>query len=283
MGEEILSYPYPELPHQTVEALGIKTSYTFAGDPDLPLIVLLHGMSNSGDAYREVMHELADSFWLIAPDLPGFGQSGDTEPYTLSHLVEWFASFKDALDLPQMMLLGHSFGGAIVTNYTLFYPADVIRLLLVAPAVFAGELFPDLLKRLAISLGLVDLGTSLSQLPVISDSQSGRPFYDPDNIDESVWSRRSTAFRQSRASDSVLKALAFQNIKSQLHTIEQPVCIIWGEEDPVLPVTQAVQLGEELPNSQVIIYEKCGHMPFLEKQEEFLTTARAFFGAERLT
>jgi abhydrolase domain-containing protein 6 len=280
LGGCALPYPYSELPRQEVEALDIRTSYTYAGDPDLPLVVLLHGMSSSCDAYREVMHELADTFYLIAPDLPGFGQSEDTEPYTLPHLVEWLASFKKTLRLPKMMLVGHSFGGTLATNYTLFYPEDVTRLLLLDPAVLAGELFPDYFKRLGIALGLVDLGNSLSQLPIISESQSGRPFYDPDSIDKSVWPRRSVAFRQSRASGSVLKALAFQNLKPQLHKIEQPVCIIWGKEDPVLPVDQAQEIANELPNSQVFVWEECGHMPFLEKQEEFLKIARAFLGAE---
>jgi pimeloyl-ACP methyl ester carboxylesterase len=275
-----LPYPYPKLPSKEIEALGIKTSFTYAGNSDLPLIVLLHGMSNSSDAYREIMHELSDEFWMIAPDLPGFGQSEDTEPYTLPHLVEWLASFKTVLNLPPMIVLGHSFGGALATNYTLFYPADVTRLLLIAPAILASELFPDYLKRLGISLGLVDLGASLSQLPLISDSQSERPFFDPDSIDESVWPRRALAFKQSRASGSVLKALAFQNKKPQLHNIKQPVCIIWGQEDPVLPVAQAVEIAGELPNAQVLLFDNCGHMPFLEKQAEFISAARPFLGEE---
>lgn len=272
-----MPYPYPELPRQEVEALGIKTSYIYAGRPGSPLILLLHGMTSSGDAYREVMHELADEFWLVAPDLPGFGQSENTEPYSLPHLVEWLASFRAALDLPQMMLVGHSFGGALATSFTLFYPEDVSRLLLVAPAILAGDRIPDTLKKMAISLGLVDLGSSLSQLQVSLTQQSGRAFYDPDSIDESVWQRRITAFSDARASGDVIKALAFQNMEPQLSEVKQPVCIIWGENDPVLPVAQAQRIARALPDARLVIWDECGHIPYLEKQEAFLATARVFF------
>lgn len=271
-----MPYPYPELPRDEVEALGIKTSYVYAGQSDSPLVVLLHGMTSSGDTYREVMHELADSFWLIAPDLPGFGQSEDTDPYTLPHLVEWLASFKEALNLPEMSLVGHSFGGSIATSYTAFYPEEVQRLLLAAPAILAGNMFPDYLKKLSISLGLVDLASTLSQTPALHGYQSERAFYDPDLLDDSVWPRRLVAFSQARASAEVLKTLAFQNMEPQLQKIHQPVCITWGKDDPVLPAVQAERIARALPKAQVNIWEACGHVPFLEKQKEFIDTARSF-------
>ena len=107
-------------------------------------VILLHGMSASADVYREVMHELADEFWLIAPDIPGFGRSENSDPYTLSHLVEWLASFQEKLNFSQIMLAGHSFGGALATYFTASYPQAVERLLLIAPAVYAGDLLPGL-------------------------------------------------------------------------------------------------------------------------------------------
>lgn len=277
-----MAYPYAELLHYEVNALGIRTAYTAAGQPGAPLVVLLHGMSASSDVYRELMHELADEFWLIAPDIPGFGHSEDTEPYTLAHLVEWLASFREELDLPAMMLVGHSFGGAVAANFAISYPHDVSRLLLVAPAILAAELLPDFLKRLGISIGLVDLASSLSQTPMLQESQSGRPFYDPDTIHGSVWQRRLDAFSQARATGSVLKALAFHSFVPELSGIRQPVCIVWGKDDPVLPAAQAQQIARELPDARVVIWEQCGHLPFLEKQEEFLAIARAFFHAQEV-
>lgn len=272
-----MPYPYSELPRREVDALGIKTSYYSAGQPARPLVVLLHGMTSSADVYRELMHELADEYWLVAPDIPGFGHSDETEPFVLPHLVEWLASFREALELPEMILVGHSFGGALAASYTIQYGKDVSRLLLVAPAILAADRYPDFIKRLGITLGLADLSGALSQSPQLLRSQSGRAFYDPDSIHESVWPRRMQYAEQSRASGDVLKALAFQDMKPQLRQIHQPVCIIWGENDPVIPSIQAEEIAEELPDSRTIIWNECGHLPFLEKQAFFVAAARAFF------
>ena len=83
------NYPYPELPRTFVDALGIRTAYSAAGAAGGRPVVLLHGMSTSADSFRETMHELAGTFWLLAPDIPGFGYSDNTDPYTVPHLSVW--------------------------------------------------------------------------------------------------------------------------------------------------------------------------------------------------
>ncbi|MFN2135620.1 MAG: alpha/beta fold hydrolase [Candidatus Promineifilaceae bacterium] len=280
---EVSGYPYAPLPRQEVDALGISTSYTSAGNQDQPLVVLLHGMSASADAYRETMHELANDFWLIAPDLPGYGFSGDTLPYTLTHLVEWLAAFRDALELPPMRLVGHSFGGALAARYCLAYPEDVIRLMLVAPAVKAGTLLPDFLKRVGLTLGLVELGEKVSEAMPLTIELVSRSIYDPEGIEQSVWPRRMKEYEMERADGDVLKALAFLDMGESLKRISQPTLIVWGADDPVLPVAHAQQIAASIPNAQLVIWDRCGHLPFLEKPVEFQQVARAFLSGKELT
>ncbi len=154
---------FPPFPPQYVDALGIHTAYYTAGTPNADPIVMLHGMTSSADAFREMMHAMDDQFWLIVPDIPGFGLSETTTPFTLPHLVEWLAAFCDVLDLPPIMLGGHSFGGALATSFALAYPEDIRRLLLVAPALLGAAEIPDLLKRIGVNSGLLELGTAVSQ------------------------------------------------------------------------------------------------------------------------
>ncbi|HEX6385044.1 MAG TPA: alpha/beta fold hydrolase [Anaerolineae bacterium] len=274
-------YPYPELPRYFADALGIRTAYYAAGTPNGRPVVFLHGMSTSADSFRETMHELADAFWLLAPDIPGFGYSGNTEPYTMPHLVEWLAGFRQALDLPPMALVGHSFGGILAVTFALSYPEDVTRLLLVAPAILSHQNYPALLKKMAASLRLLELGSAVSQSPPLVNRQIRVPFHDPDAQHESVWQRRLDDYQQARASASVLKSTAFHDLRPRLGRLRPPVCIVWGENDPVVPMSDADVLAEMIPDVQVYKLARCGHAPMLERQKTFQEIARQFLVNDR--
>jgi pimeloyl-ACP methyl ester carboxylesterase len=275
------NYPYPEMPRAFVNVLGIETAYYEMGAGNGRPVLLLHGMSTSADSFRETMHELAGDFWLIAPDIPGFGYSAQAQPYTMPHLVEWLAAFRSALDLPPAALFGHSFGGTLATEFALSYPGDVTNLFLVAPALLRAESYPHLVKKVGFALGMIDLGMAISQSSVWVKRQIKAPFYAPEKQDESVWERRLKDYELARASADVIKATAFNHMRSRLPRLRHPTCLVWGENDPVVPVADADQLVAVMPNvQQVHKLAECGHAPILEQQEQVQTLARQFLGDE---
>ncbi|MBE2201594.1 MAG: alpha/beta hydrolase [Anaerolinea sp.] len=267
---------YPEHPRYFVDALGVRTGYYAAGAPNGRPALLLHGMSTSADSFRETMHALAAEHWLIAPDIPGFGYSQHTRPYTMNHLVEWLAALQHALDLPPLLLVGHSFGSTIATSFTLSYPQQVTRLLLLAPALLSAAAYPDVMKKLGVSLGLIDLGTAVSQSRAWLNRQIRAPFYDPDKQDPSLWQRRLHDYQLARASADVLKMLAFYDAPPLLPQLTHPVCIVFGDNDPVVPPADGDKLLALLPQAQLHRLPQCGHAPMLEQQEAFQTIAREF-------
>lgn len=277
------NYPYEELPRFFVDALGVRTGYYEVGRGNGRPIIMLHGMSTSADSFREALHELAGELWLIAPDIPGFGYSENTEPYTMPHLVEWLAAFRAALDLPPVSLVGHSFGGTLSGGFAVTYPDDVTRLLLVAPALLRAESYPNWLKKIGFGLRLVELGSVASQSKFWLKRQIRVPFYDADKQDESVWARRLQDYALSRASSSVLRATAFYETRPFLGQITQPACLLWGEDDPVVPVAEADMLAELMPNVQEIHkLVECGHVLPLEHQETFQEITRRFLGNSKV-
>lgn len=261
--------PYPELPRHTVDALGIETSYYTAGRPDREAVVLLHGMSTSGDSFRELMHALARDHYLIAPDLPGFGYSENTAPYVIPHLVEWLAAFFEALELHPAHVIGHSFSGLLAPSFALSYPQDVRSLTLLAPAILITESYPDWVLRLSksgISESVLGIGVNASR--VLIQRHVRTPFYDPARMDDSVWERRLGDYERARASAAVLRAVALYDIRPRLAQLSQPTCIIWGSQDSVVNPAGASRLGKMLPNAEVHLLDACGHVPQIEQQAQ---------------
>ncbi|MDX1664592.1 MAG: alpha/beta fold hydrolase [Candidatus Promineifilaceae bacterium] len=279
-----VSVDYLPLPRSTVETLGIATSYYEAGVPTGTPLILLHGMSASADSFRELMHELADDYWLLAPDIPGFGRSGDLAPYTFARLVEWLAAFVEALDLPPAHLVGHSFGGALSVSFARAVPERARRLILLAPSVLQARKFPPWMRSFGetvLAEKVLELGVSLSRLWL--DRQIRAAFHEPERFPDSLWERRIKDYEMARASAAVLKASAVHDMLSELAAITHPTCIIWGESDPVLEPADALTLAkamQEAPTS-VHMLAACGHIPHIEQQDAVVHFMRDFLAQDR--
>ena len=269
-------FELPELPRRSIDALGIHTNYYVAGEGNGRNVLLLHGMTSSGDAYRELMVGLSDIYHLVAPDIPGFGFSESTIPYTMNHLVEWLAAFFDALELRKCLLIAHSFGGVLATHFALAYPEDVSRMVLIAPALLTMQNVPDFLIRAGVSLGLADLGTTITQSRVVVPYQVKSAFYQPENQPDSVWERRMRDYENARASANVLKAIAYQESLVDLSQLTHPVCLIWGADDQVVPFRNSETLLSLLPNAELHMVSECGHVPVQEQTAVVLTKTAEF-------
>ncbi|MES9834486.1 MAG: alpha/beta hydrolase [Candidatus Thiodiazotropha sp. DIVDIV] len=103
--------------------------YREAGDPAKPVLVLLHGFPTSSHMYREVLQGLSDSYYLIAPDYPGFGNSSfpspDTFAYTFDHLAEIMGQFLEQRGLKRYSLMIQDYGAPIGFRIARAHPERV--------------------------------------------------------------------------------------------------------------------------------------------------------------
>lgn len=273
------------LARKTVETLAIRTSYYEVGRGRSRPLLLLHGMSSSGDSFRELMLELGHGLWMIAPDIPGFGYSDNTSPYIFPHLVEWLASFVTALGVRPVHLAGHSFGGALAVTFALAYPNDVKDLTLMAPSVLRPGKYPEWLRsfsKSSVAEKVLEVGVTASR--VLIQRQIRSAFYDPTRFDETLWQRRLRDYELARASAAVLRASAMHDIHSALEGLQQPSCLIWGKQDPVLDPKDAERLSALMPASRTRLHmlEECGHVPQIERQAEVVRIVRGFISEDGL-
>lgn len=262
---------------------GVETYFYQAGSPVAEPLLLLHGMSSSADSFRELLVELSHRYWAIAPDIPGFGFSGDTDPYTFPQLVEWLHAFLAELGVDTVHLVGHSFGGALAVSYALAVPEQARTLILLAPSVLRPGKYPQWLRKLAqnsLTERVLELGVSASRLML--QRQMRAAFYDASRFAPSLWERRRRDYDRARASAAVLRASALHDIRADLHRIQQPSCIIWGQEDPVLTPHDAFLLNELMPESHTYLHllPECGHIPHIEQQEQVTAIITEFLESQ---
>lgn len=263
-----------ELPYRQVDALGIETNYHYAGSAAEHPLLLLHGTSTSGDSFRELMYGLADQYFLVAPDIPGFGFSDNTDPYTLDHLIEWLASFIDQLQLESLTMVGHSFGGVLASAYSLSYPEDVSKLVLLSPALLVGQKIPPIAKSPGTARRVAGAGIALSRM--LMERLIRIQFHEPERMEEGVWDRRRADYSRARASAAAVSTVATVDLTPRLANIDQPTLVIWGRDDPILAASQAARLEYYMKNIRIQMLDSCGHVPMIEQSEEVIRISRDF-------
>ena len=105
---------------------GLKVFYREAGDPKNPAMVLLHGFPSSSHMYRNLMAELADKFYLIAPDYPGFGNTDAPSPdkfsYTFDKLSEVVEKLLVSLGVKKFTMFIQDYGSPVGFRIAVRHP-----------------------------------------------------------------------------------------------------------------------------------------------------------------
>jgi pimeloyl-ACP methyl ester carboxylesterase len=115
--------------YRNIDVGGVRIFYREAGQPDAPVLLLLHGFPTSSHMYRELIPALADRYRAIAPDLPGFGFSDAPDrgsfKYTFDHLAEVIDRFTEVLGLNRYALYVFDYGAPIGFRLALRHPDRV--------------------------------------------------------------------------------------------------------------------------------------------------------------
>jgi pimeloyl-ACP methyl ester carboxylesterase len=244
-------------------------------------LVLIHGFGGSTYNWRKVMPLLAADFDVIALDLNGFGYTErpeDDAQYKLAGQVGLVKRLLDALGVDRATVVGHSYGAGVALGMATRYPERVTSVVLVGGGILreAAEGFPLLpplrpVVSVFVQLFVLTEGTVRD---LLYDAFADDTLVTEEDVQENLARLRVEGMNRA------LRGLTTQATDVlTLHPadIHQPVLLIWGREDRVVPISVGERLADELPDARLVVFEAIGHVPIEEIPAEVVAEIRDFF------
>ena len=262
------------LEHGYAEGDGIRLHYVRAGSG--PLILFLHGNPRSWALWRAQLAEFGRDHLAVAPDLRGWGRSGQpeaVEAYAMPHLLRDLQGLLSHLGRKRCILVGHDWGGYLAWVFAAAFPSRVERLVIVNgphPAVFLREVATNP-KQIAAS----QYERAYHAPGAVCEGGCKLYLADPIKVPASVEGGRdlltlelATHFFAGLDVEPATPSLA----------VRVPTLVIWGMQDPYLLPGLLDGLDDHVPDLTILRVPDAGHW-VVEEQPELVSQAiRRFIG-----
>lgn len=249
---------------ETREVSGCRISLKRGGSGRT--LLYLHG-ADGASRVEGFMEELASEYEVLVPEHPGFGES-QTPPWLddIHDLAYFYLELMDQLDLRDALLVGASLGGWLALEIAVRNSSRICGMSLLAPS------------------GIHVAGLPKGDIFLWSPEDRLRNLFHDPSIAARLLSVAPTAEEIDRTTRNhfTFARLAWEPrlfdpaLHKWLHRIKRPVQIIWGANDKLLPVGYAAEYGRRITGARVDIVPACGHLPHVEKPQEFLRLFREF-------
>lgn len=247
-----------------------------------PPVLLLHGLLVTSHSFTRLIPELARDRRVLAPDLPGCGDSDRPPPVLCAgYSPRWQAAalleLLDQLGLAEVDVVGHSWGGAIAVCLADAAPERVRRLALVDPTLMpmaipiegrlarVPRLGPYVFKNMYRRNELRRyLGRAFSSEHLVSEADV-----------DLYWDRLAREGGREAAHAMLMQLTSRDTMAAMLprmRAITAPTLVVWGERDAIVPLEQATMITDAIAGARLRWLPGCGHTP-AEEQPEALAAA----------
>lgn len=253
---------------------GLRLRVAEAGNG--PALLLVHGLTASHAVWEPTLAAFADRWRVIALDLPGHGESDKPDaPYTVDFFAGMVRSLARELGVRDAAVAGSSLGGQVALELAAWYPTFTRALILAAPAVGYSAAMRPVGQALQMLSGPRVLRASLTQFFQQNFRDRTRIGHVTRRriLEERLAAPDFHAFARAvaRSLGGVLTADA-----QPLERVTQPVLVVWGREDRLVPLKRSERLLRRLPHARLHVLDQCGHLPMLEQPAAFNRAVEGF-------
>ncbi len=244
-------------------------------------IVLIHGTSSSLHTFDKWADNLKIKKRIVRMDLPGFGLTGPfpNRDYSIDNYVIFIEHFLSLKGIKKCILAGNSLGGQIAWQFTVKNPEMVDKLILIDAAGYPLES-----KSIPIAFRFARIPVLNKLLIFITPRFMVRSsvedvYADKTKVSESLVDRYfELTLREGNRQALVDRMMLWMDTSAinLIKNIKHPTLVLWGEQDLLIPTSQAYRFHDDLPNDTLIILKHSGHVPMEENPQESLDALLTF-------
>jgi len=235
-------------------------------------LVLIHGLGASSERWEKVIPLFAKHFRVIIPDLIGFGYSDKPlADYTMEFFSSFLENFFTATNIQHPTLIGSSLGGQIAAEYTVVNPQNVEKLILVSPSGVMKKSTPALDAYIMAAL-YPNEQNAKNAFELMENSEK--------HIDEKIINGFVERMKLPNAKLAFMSTLlGLKNAKvitTKLQSMTTPTLIIWGANDPVIPIQHADEFVASIKDCRFLRMDNCAHTPYVQDPNSFVSLVLEF-------
>ncbi len=278
------------LAYRTVTVDGLKIFYRTAGDPKKPAVLLLHGFPTSSHMFRDLIPPLADRYYVVAPDLPGFGHTDapdrKTFKYSFEHLADVIDRFTEVLKLNRYAIYVFDYGAPVGFRLALRHPERISAIISQNGNAYLEGLSegwnpiqnywkdPSPENRAALRAFLK---------PETTQWQYTHGVTDPERLSPDAWTLDSALLARPGNDEIQLDLFGdyqsnialYPKFQEYIRTKLPPLLAVWGKNDPFFLPPGAQAFKRDNPNAEVHLLET-GHFALESHASEIATIIRDF-------
>ncbi len=235
---------------------GIKINYEEINPKGKESIIYLHGWGQNIEMMKPIANPFTKTHHILIIDLPGFGNSEEPKTvWSLDDYVEMIHALVEKLDLKDITIIGHSFGGKLALIYAMKY--NIERLVLLASP------YKKSTKELSTKQKILK---GLKKVPVLNKLANLAKNY----IGSTDYKNATPMMRD------ILVNHINTDLTKDLRKIKCSTLLIWGTNDEAVPYEDAEELEHLIKDSGLVTYEGCSHYAYLERLNQTISVLKSF-------